>query len=267
MTFSGRLRRFRERRDVRASAFFLALVALVAVFAGPIASAFPGLLGEDAMGRDVFAKLVHGSRTSLGLGVSVAMLSLFIGALVGGLAGAKGGLFDGIVARWIEAMGVFPAVILAALLRAMERQPSLLPLFAVATLVRSAEMARLVRLLIIEGEGSGWVLSARALGASPTRILLRHILPNGLGSLLTSTLFSVAVVVLLETSLSFLGLGVPTEVASWGQMLGEALSDASFGLVLPPIVALVTTLGALFLLWDALRDALDPRGEMREPLG
>lgn len=263
----GAFERLRKKRKVQGSALFLGLITLVAIFAGPLASACSGSLGFDSMGRDLFARLVHGSRISLGLGVSVAALSFFIGALVGGLAGAKGGLFDGIIARWIEAMGIFPAVILAALLRAMEREPSLWPLFAVATLVRSAEMARLVRLLIVEGQTSGWVVAANALGASPLRILWHHILPNGMGTLLTSALFSVTFVVLLETSLSFLGLGVPTELASWGQMLGEALPYPSLALVLPPVVALLTTLTALFVLGDALRDELDPRGGMRRPLG
>lgn len=266
MSLGAAFRRVSARRGARIGASLLSLVALVAIFAGPLASSGPSLLGLEGASAEVFAHLVHGSRTALGLGLGVAGLSILLGGLVGGLAGAMGGLWDGIVARWIEALGVFPAVILVALLQAIEQRPSLLSLFAVATLLRSAEMARLVRLLVLESSTTDWALAARALGASRARIFLRHILPGGLGTILVSAFFSIGSVVLLETSLSFLGLGVPEESASWGKMLGEIRSDASLTTILPPVLALVTTLGALYLLGDALREELDPRG-VREEVG
>lgn len=263
MTLGSAFRRLCARRRAQAGALLLSLVLLMAIFADALAGPGASLLDLDASSHDVFAHLVHGSRTALGLGAGVAIASLVLGGLIGAFAGMVGGLWDSIVLRWVEAAGVFPAVILIALLRAMENEPSWLSLFAVATLVRSAEMARLVRLLIIEGQATGFALAARALGASRARIVLRHILPNGLGTILVSAFFSMSVVVLLETSLSFLGLGVPTATASWGRMLGEIHSGTPLLAVIAPILALATTLGALALVGDALRDELDPRGEAR----
>ncbi len=259
MSIRSALRRLSTRWSVRIGASLLAAIGTIALLAQPIASLGPRLLGLDAETSAVFAELVLGSRTALGLGIGVALASLFLGGFVGALAGIKGGLWDSLIARWVEAVGVFPAVILAALLRAMEPHPSLLSLFAVATLVRSAEMARLVRLLVVEGQAAGWSVAARALGASQGRVLFRYILPNGLGTLIVSAFFSVGSVVLLETALSFLGLGVPAETASWGRMLGEIRSGADLPLLLGPILALVVTLGALSFVGDALRDELDPR--------
>lgn len=259
MSIRGALRRLSTRWSVRVSASLLVAIGIVAALAGPIAGLAPRLLGLDAEGSAVFAEIVLGSRTALGLGLGVALASLFLGGFVGAVAGIKGGLWDSLIARWVEAIGVFPAVILAALLRAMEPRPSLLSLFAVATLVRSAEMARLVRLLVVEGQAAGWSVAARALGASQGRILFRYILPNGGGPLIVSAFLSIGSVVLLETALSFLGLGVPAETASWGRMLGEVRSGADLPVLLAPILALVVTLGALSFLGDALRDELDPR--------
>lgn len=259
MTPKRLLHRIGRRRRARIGAKVLAAIAIVALFAEPIAALGPHWLGLDGADARLFAGFIHGFRTALGLGISVAAVSLVVGVGLGGLAGMVGGLWESIVVRWVEAASVFPAVILAALVRAMETRPSLLSLFAVATLVRSAEMARLVRLLVVQGSTLGFATSARALGASPMRVLFRHILPNGQGTILASAFFSIAQVVLLETALSFLGLGVPSELPSWGQMLGEARWEANGPLAFAPVVALALTLGALFLLGDALREELDPR--------
>lgn len=233
----------------------------------PLARHAPGHpLGTDAFGRDVLARLVHGARTALGLGLVAAALALAVGVLLGGTAGALGGFWDGLVERFAEGVVVFPAVILAALLRAIEQKPSLASLLVVVALVRATEMARLVRALVVRAWAEEWALAARALGAPPTRVVFRHILPNVLGAIVVSTVFSVGAIVLLETALSFLGLGVPTDFASWGEMLGEIRWGASAGLVLLPAIALATTAGALFLVGDALRDAIDPRAESEDPL-
>lgn len=248
------------QRRVRVSTSLLLAVGFVALLADPIASVGPRLFGLEGERSALFAELVLGSRTALGLGLGVALASLVLGGIIGALAGIRGGLWDSLIARWVEAVGVFPAVVLAALLRAMEPKPSLLSLFAVATLVRSAEMARLVRLIVVEGQAAGWSVAARALGASQARLLWHHILPHGLGTLLVSGFLSIGSVVLLETALSFLGLGVPPETASWGRMLGEMRAGTSLPFLLAPILALVVTLGALASLGDALRDEFDPRG-------
>lgn len=260
MTLGNALRRLSAQPRVRISASLLLAISLVALLADPIASIGPGLLGLEGDHRALFTELVLGSRTALGLGLGVAVASLLLGGIIGALAGIRGGLWDSLIARWVEAVGVFPAVVLAALLRAMEPTPSLLSLFAVATLVRSAEMARLVRLVVVEGQSAGWSVAARALGASRARLLWHHILPHGLGTLLVSGILSIGSVVLLETALSFLGLGVPPETASWGRMLGEIRTGTSLPFVVAPILALFVTLGALGSLGDALRDELDPRG-------
>jgi peptide/nickel transport system permease protein len=215
------------------------------------------LLGTDAFGRDVFARLVHGTRTSLSLGALVAFLAVAFGYALGALAGALGGLWDGAVERMVEIIGVFPAVLAVALVRALERRPSILSLVIVITAVKWAEIARLVRLHVLRALAEDWALAAKASGASPARIAFGHITPHLMAPIAVSAVFAVASAVLTETSLSFLDLGVPSSFASWGEMLGEVRWGAGLRILLPPIFALGLTLGGLYLIADAIRKTFE----------
>lgn len=215
------------------------------------------LLGTDAFGRDVFARLVHGTRTSLSLGALVATLSVLAGYVLGAIAGARGGLWDGLVERLVEIVGVFPAVLAVALVRALERRPSILSLVVVITAVKWAEVARLVRVLVLRSLAEDWALAAKATGASPMRIVFVHVSPHLMAPIAVSAVFAVASVVLTETSLSFLDLGVPSTFASWGEMLGEVRWGAGLRILFPPIAALGLTLGGLYLIADAIRKTFE----------
>ena len=221
------------------------------------AASLSHLLGTDAFGRDVFARLLHGTRVSLALGATVGALSLFIGFGLGGVAGALGGVWNSLIERLVEIVGVFPAVVAVALVRALERRPSLLSLIVVIAAVNGANIARLTRVLVLRSLAEEWAVAAQATGASPLRIAFRHLAPHLAPALAIAGVLAVGSVILTETSLSFLDLGVPSKVATWGEMLGEIRWGAGARILLPPIVALALTVGALYLIADAIRKTFE----------
>jgi peptide/nickel transport system permease protein len=229
-------------------------------------------LGTDAQGRDVLARLVYGARTALGLSLGAILLSIALGIALGGLAGQRGGFWTSGLVRLVETVDTFPAIIVVVLVRAMERTPSGLSLVVAVAIVRWAEIARLVRAEVLRASSEGYVLAARALGASPFRIFYAHILRNAAGPILTSAVFGVAAVVLLEAAISFLAVGAPTPDASWGETLaqGAALwmqpsAEAGAGpasalrLLLAPGFFLLLTIVGSYLLAEAFRAAMEPR--------
>lgn len=216
-------------------------------------------LGTDAQGRDLVARLLFGARTALGLSLGTVLFSMLLGSMVGGLSGYFRGSWNDVLTRLVETIDTFPAIIVVALVRAIEREPSALSLVIAVAAVRWAEVARLVRAEVLLATSEEYVTAARALGATPLRIFWRHILPNAVGPVLVSAVFGVASVVLLEAALSFLAMGAPTRVSSWGETLAEgAREPAHVGLILLPGLLLLATVGGSWLLADALRDAMDP---------
>ncbi|HZF56726.1 MAG TPA: ABC transporter permease [Polyangiaceae bacterium] len=216
-------------------------------------------LGTDEKGRDLAARLVYGARTALVLSVGAVAIGMLLGVALGGLAGAYR-VWNDVLVRLIETVDTFPAIIIVALVRAIEREPSALSLVIAVALVRWAEVARLTRAMVLRASTEDYVLAARALGSTPRRIFWRHMLPNAIGPVVVSSVFGVASVVLLEAAISFLGMGAPTRAASWGETLAEgARSPEHLRLILLPTLALLITMGGSYVLADALRDAMDPR--------
>lgn len=217
-------------------------------------------LGTDALGRDLAARVIYGARSALGLALGITLLSAVLGVALGGLAGYYRGFWNERLVRLVETVDTFPAILVVMLLRAIEREPSALSLILAVGLVRWAEVARLVRVEVLRASTMDYVQAARALGASPLRIFWKHIVPSAAGPVAVSTAFGIGTAVLLEAAVSFLDLGPSASAASWGETLAEgALHPAQLRLILAPGVALFATVGASFLLADALRDALDPR--------
>lgn len=209
-------------------------------------------LGTDAQGRDVFARLVHGTRAALGLAVVALVLALLFGVLLGAFAGYVGGFWDELLARPAELVETFPAIVVVAVVRAVAPEHTAWSLAIAVAAVRWAEIARLVRAEVIRFGSADFVEAARALGCSHTRILRRHILPHALRPVIVSALFAVPSVVLLEAAVSFLGFGFH---GSWGVMIASGGWRAPlFGLL-----ALGATVGASYLCADALGEALDAR--------
>lgn len=224
----------------------------------PLSAGHP--FGTDAIGRDVFARVVHGTRTALVHGMAASLILVFIGVVLGGLAGFAGGTLDALVSRAVEALTAIPTLVLALVVVATVPHPTTATLLWTIALTRWTELARLVRAEVLLSLGTDYVTAARALGASPPRVLWRHVMPNAVGPALVAAAFGVASVVLLEAAVDFLHVGTPDTMASWGEAMGEARGNpAAWWLVAFPGVALLAALAALNLVGDAARDAMDPR--------
>lgn len=216
-------------------------------------------LGTDQQGRDIFARLIHGARAALGAGVVVAIL----GALLGGIAGALASQLSRRVGQGLErvaqAVDAFPALIVVAMFRAIDDRSSTASVIIGATVVQWATVARLVRTEVQRLSAEDYVLAARALGASRTRILLRHLAPHLGPGLISSAALGLSAVVMLEATLSFLGLGPAISGASWGEMLAEGARNTGHGpLFFWPALLLSLTVGSAYLVAEGARAAFDP---------
>ncbi len=217
-------------------------------------------LGTDALGRDVLSRILYGGRVSLWVGFVAVGIATAIGLLLGLVAGYFGRLTDEIIMRGVDVMLCFPSFFLILAVIAF-LEPSLFNIMVIIGLTSWMGVARLVRAETLGLKGRDFVLAARVSGAGPARILTRHILPNALAPVLVSATLGVAGAILVESSLSFLGLGVQPPDPSWGNMLmegKEVLGIAPWLSVFPGLAILFTVLG-YNLVGESLRDLLDPR--------
>jgi peptide/nickel transport system permease protein len=264
---------FTRRKVVAVGAVLVVLTALVGLVA-PFVAVDPGLMdvsarlrppgamhwfGTDDLGRDVFARVVHGARLSLFVGVAVVAFSFAIGMTAGLLAGYFPRL-DNVIMRVMDGLMAFPAIILAIALMA-SLGPSITNVIVAIGVVYSPRVARVVRGSVLVIRETAYVEAARALGLTDLWVIARHVVPNCLSPVIVQGSFVFAAAVLTEAALSFLGVGVPPYVPSWGNILSEGrlyLQQAPW-LVLYPGVAIMLTILGLNLLGDGVRDLLDPR--------
>jgi peptide/nickel transport system permease protein len=230
-------------------------------------------LGTDGLGRDVAARLVHGGRVSLGVGLLSAALAVLVGLPLGALAGYAGGTADAVVSRLTEAVLCFPTLLIAlALLTAgpgwLEGAPDVLRVAVVLAATGWIPVARYLRGEFLRLRSSDLVAAARACGAGHLRIAVRHLLPAAAAPVLVTAAFAVAGSIVLEAALSFLGLGVRPPTPTWGGLLREARAhvDRAWWLTLFPGTALFLSILACNLLGEGVRDLLDPRlRDRRQP--
>ena len=219
------------------------------------------LLGGDFAGRDVLSRLFYGGRISLFVGFVSISIGITAGALMGAVSAYYGGKFDLIVQRFVDAFIAFPGIILAlALMAALGSSVFNIIIALIAVLAPSA--IRTVRSQALAIKEMDYVLAARAVGAGDGRIIIRHIVPNCLALFIILATINLGYAILVEASLSFLGVGVPPDVPTWGNMLsGLSLTEMSsaWWLVVFPSLFLALAVFGFNLLGDALRDVLDPR--------
>jgi peptide/nickel transport system permease protein len=215
-------------------------------------------LGTDAEGRDVFARMLYGTRISLSIGIVAVALYVLIGVVVGALAGYFGGWVDSALSRLIEVMICFPTFFLILTLAALIRERSIFHVMFIIGITSWTGVARLVRAEFLKHKGLEYAQAARALGIPVRRIIFGHILPNASAPVLVSATFGIASAILVESSLSFLGVGDPT-VASWGETLNAGRVDQRLWLILAPGFAIFFVVTVFNLVGEGLRDALDPK--------
>jgi len=259
-----------------AGAIIVGLVVLTAILGpllwrtnpnAPVYSALLGPswahpMGTDNLGRDDLARVIHGAQVSLWVGAVAIGIALILGTLIGFAAGYYGRYVDLVLMRFIDLMFAIPPLILAFLIVGLTSPTRLHETVAIGIIITPA-FVRVIRAGVLEVKASPFIESARALGAGDLRVMSRHVFPNILAPLtvMSSVYFSQAI--LVEATLSFLGLGVLPPTASWGNMIAEAqtgdLFTVAWWFLVFPCVALVLTTLAFNLLGDGLRDALDPR--------
>ncbi|WP_053367991.1 oligopeptide ABC transporter permease [Bacillus sp. FJAT-27245] len=271
------LRKYMKNKLAVVSAVILFIIINAAIFAPWIAPYHPSdqnlletlsppggkyLLGTDDLGRDTLSRLLYGAQVSLLVGFTSVAGSIFIGTVVGAIAGYFGGKIDAVLMRFVDVIISFPSIFLLITLVTIF-EPSLMTLILVFALFGWTGTARLVRGEFLTLRSREFVLAAKTMGIKSSRIIFSHILPNAMGPIVVSATLGIGGVILAETALSYLGLGIQPPRPSWGNMLQSAQSlkimvEAWWFTLFPGIMILITVLAFNFV-GDGLRDAFDPK--------
>lgn len=277
--FKDAWKRFRKNKFAMFSLAVICILALAAVFAPVIAPCDPyaqdvlnkfaapsaeHLLGTDNYGRDIFSRIIYGARVSLSVGVVAEAIAVTIGVIVGVTAGYFGGKVDTVLSRVIEVFASFPFILFAIAVMFILGQ-GIINVFIAIGVIGWTGHARLIRSNVLQLRSKEYVEAARAAGSSNLRIMLKHMIPNCLSTIIVITTLDIPSDIMLEATLSFLGLGVAPPTASWGEMISTArtfLRQQPMFSIYPGIAIMITVL-AFNTLGDALRDALDPKMKNR----
>ncbi len=215
-------------------------------------------LGTDIQGRDVLTRMLYGARISLTIGVVAVSIYVFIGIILGSLAGYFGGKTDIVISRLIEVMICFPSFFLIITLAAFIEERSIFHIMLIIGITRWTGVARLIRGEFLKLKNMDYVQAARALGLSRIRIIFGHVLPNAIAPVLVTATFGIAAAILIESGLAFLGIGDPS-APSWGEILSMGRAQMKSWLILTPGFAIFFVVSMFNLVGEGIRDALDPK--------
>jgi ABC-type dipeptide/oligopeptide/nickel transport system permease subunit len=269
------LQRFLDNRSATAASVVLGLLFLMAIFAPLVARtgyndqvfleeafAFPSAehwFGVDPLGRDFFSRVVHGARVSMGVGLVSALVSLCIGLPLGSLAGYLGGKTDWVIMRLVELFSVVPPLLLAIILAAI-LGGGVINVVLISSCFIWVGTCRMVRGQVMAYKNREFIAASRALGASSWYVLRRHLVPNSVSPIIVGFVLTIPHAMMIEASLSFLGVGINPPTPSWGQMISKGLEYMFFywHLGVFPTLFLAITVLSTTLFGDGLRDAVDP---------
>jgi len=268
-------RRLRRRPKFVVAALLIAFIVVVAAFPALFAGADPtyadpgqSLLapsgthwfGTDLQGHDIYARTVYGARASVTVGLGAALAVFVVGGVLGALAGFYGGWIDAVVSRISDVFFGLPLLLAAIVLMQVLQHRTVWTVIAILALFGWPQVARIARGAVLEVRASDYVLAAKALGLSRFQILLRHVVPNALGPVIAVATIALGAFIVTEATLSYLGIGLPTSVVSWGGDINLAQTRLRSGspILFYPAGALAITVLAFMMMGDALRDALDP---------
>ena len=278
--------RLKKNKGAVLSLYFIIFICLVAVFAPWLAPyrfdtqnidralLSPNTinwLGTDSLGRDLFSRIIYGARMSMAVGILTAIFSVVVGGFYGALSGWSGGWVDAVLMRIIDVMYALPSLVLLILIGVIfssvqiftnPELKALTGIFMALSVVGWVALARLVRGQILQVREMLYVEGARAIGASPWRIVTKHVVPNIMGPVIVMLTFQIPSNILFESFLSFIGLGLQPPYSSWGVLANDGWRAKSYPhLIIFPGLALFITMLAFNLLGDGLRDAFDPKSK------
>lgn len=221
------------------------------------------VLGNDASGRDTYARLLYGARTSLTIGFFAMLFTITIGTLLGSISGYYGGRVDNIIMRLCDLMLNFPFLLFVLSIIALLEKITITIFVVLIALVSWPAITRIIRGTFLSLREQEFILSAQSIGCSDARVILRHMLPNAMGPIIVNATLFMATMIITESGLSFIGFGIPQPTPTWGNMLSDALALRVIKYQpwywIPPGLAIVITVLAINFIGDGLRDALDPR--------
>ncbi len=273
-------RKLRRRPKFIIAAALIALIVVVALFPALFTGIDPGYadpdqsllppsaahwLGTDLQGHDIYARTVYGARASLTVGLGATLLVFVVGGALGALAGFYGGWVDAVVSRITDVFFGLPLLLAAIVIMGVMHHRRVWTVVAILALFGWPQVARVARGAVLEVRASDYVVAAKALGLTDFQSLIRHVLPNALGPVFAVCTLAFGVFIVTEASLSYLGVGLPASVVSWGGDINLAQSRLRSGspILFYPAGALAITVLAFMMMGDALRDALDPGSRAR----